>query len=322
MIDRAMSPRAVVARESELDRLRGFLAGTQSQSLVLRGEPGIGKTLLWQIAVDDATAQGVNVLVHRAAEAEAALAFTALADLVGPVLDLVDEALPAPRRRALRVALLLDEPGAEPPAPQAIGLALLDVLTALCAERDVLVAIDDLQWLDSSTARVLPLALRRMTGERLKVLATVRQAPGVRAPFEPAMLFGAERGDEMRLSALGLSELHRLLHDRLGIDLTRPQLGRVHELSGGNPLFALELGREIAESGGLHVPESLRDALDARLERLSDRATAALLAAAALARPTVQAVAHAVDAQAALDEAVASGVVVLDGDTIRFTHPL
>ena len=90
MIDRAMSPRAVVARESELDRLRGFLAGTKSQSLVLRGEPGIGKTLLWQIAVDDATAQGVKALAHRAAEAEAALAFTALADLVGPVLDQVD----------------------------------------------------------------------------------------------------------------------------------------------------------------------------------------------------------------------------------------
>ena len=289
---------------------------------MLRGEPGIGKTLLWQIAVEDATAHGTKVLVHRAAEAEAALAFTGLADLVGPVLDQVDGALPAPRRRALRVALLLDEPGDEPPAPQAIGLALLDVLTALCAEGDVLVAIDDLQWLDSSTARVLPLALRRMAGERLKVLATVRQAPGVRAPFEPAALFGAERADEVRPSALGMSELHRLLHHRLGADLTRPQLARVHELSGGNPLFALELGREIAETGGLHVPGSLRDALDARLDRVSDRTTTVLLAAAALARPTVQAVAHEAEAQAALDQAVAAGVVVLDGDAIRFTHPL
>ena len=205
MIDRAMSPRAVVARESELDHLRGFLAGTQSQSLVLRGEPGIGKTLLWQTAVEDATAHGTRVLVHRAAEAEAALAFTGLADLVGSALDHVGAALPAPRRRALRVALLLDEPGDEPPAPQAIGLALLDVLTALCAEGNVLVAIDDLQWLDSSTARVLPLALRRMAGEPLKALATVRQAPDVRAPFDLAMLFGAEREDEMRLSALGMS---------------------------------------------------------------------------------------------------------------------
>src|SRR3954469_24930068 len=99
MIDRAMTPRAVVARESELDRLRGFLAGTQSQSLVLRGEPGIGKTLRWQIAGGDAPAQGVEGPGRPAAEAEAALAFPALADLVGPVLDHVDEALPAPRRR-------------------------------------------------------------------------------------------------------------------------------------------------------------------------------------------------------------------------------
>ena len=126
----------------------------------------------------------------------------------------------------------------------------------------------------------------------------------------------------MRPSALGMSELHRLLHDRLGVDLTRPQLASVHELSGGNPLFALELGREIAESGGLHVPESLRDALDARLDRVSDRTTTVLLAAAALARPTVQAVAHEAEAQAALDQAVAAGVVALDGDAIRFTHPL
>ena len=262
------------------------------------------------------------MLVRRAAEAEAALAFTGSADLVGPVLDQVDGALPAPRRRAVRVALLLDEPGDEPPAPQAIGLALLDILTALCAAGDVLVAIDDLQWLDSSTARVLPLALRRMAGERLKVLATVRHAPGVRAPFELAALVGAERADEAWLSALNMSGLHRLLRDRLGVGLTRPQLTRVHELSGGNPLFALELRREIGESGGLHVPESLRDALDARLERASDRRTAVLLAAAAHARPTVQAVAHEAEAQAALDEAVASGVVVLDGDAIRFTHPL
>jgi len=317
-----MPPRAVVARESELDRLRGFLAGTELQSFVLRGEPGIGKTLLWQIALEDATAQGAKVLVHRAVEAEAALAFTALADLVGPVLDQVVAALPTPRRRALRVALLLDEPGDEPPAPQAIGLALLDVLTALCAEGDVLVAIDDLQWLDSSTARVLPLALRRMAGKPLKVLTTVREAPDVRAPFDLTALFGAERADDVRLTVLGMSELHGLLRDRLGASLTRPQLASVHELSGGNPLFALELGREIAESGGLHVPGSLRAALDARLERVSDRTTAVLLAAAALARPTVQAVAHDAEAQAALDQAVATGVVVLDGDAIRFTHPL
>src|SRR5919107_3687402 len=124
-----MAPRAVVARETELDRLRGFLAGGESQSLVLRGEPGIGKTVLWQTAVEQAAALGRRVLVHRAVEAEAALAFTGLADLVGPVLDEVVDGLPAPRRRALRVALLLEEPGEAPPQPQAIGLALLDVLT-------------------------------------------------------------------------------------------------------------------------------------------------------------------------------------------------
>ena len=188
-----MAARAVVARETELDHLRAFLAGGELRSLVLRGEPGIGKTILWQTAVEEARALGRRVLVHRAVEAEAALAFTGLIDLVAPILDEVADALPEPRRRALRVALLMEEPRDEPPQPQAIGLALLDVLTALCEFEDVVIALDDLQWLDSSTAAVLPLALRRVAGERLRVLATLGDASGVRAPFELSALFGENK---------------------------------------------------------------------------------------------------------------------------------
>jgi DNA-binding CsgD family transcriptional regulator len=317
-----MSPPTVVAREPELDRLREFLTGGESRALVLRGEPGIGKTLLWQAGVDDAVARGRRVLVHRAVEAEAALAYTGLSDLAGTLLEEVGDDLPAPRRRALSVALMLDDPGDAPPPAQLIGLALLDVLTALCVQGEVLVAIDDLQWLDSSTAGVLPVALRRFADARLKVLATVREAPGVHAAFELRTLFGEERAAEIRLAALDVSALHRLLADRLGLELARPELLRVHELSGGNPLFALELGREMGQSGGLRVPASLREALDARLERLPQRTAEVLLTASALARPTIDLVAPDPDAQSALDDAIAAGVVTLDGDVVRFTHPL
>jgi tetratricopeptide (TPR) repeat protein len=313
-----MAPRAVVARETELDHLRGFLAGGDAWSLVLRGEPGIGKTILWQTAVEEARALGRRVLVHRAVEAEAALAFSGLIDLVAPVLDEVADALPEPRARALRVALLLEAPRDEPPQPQAVGLALLDVLTALCESGDVVIALDDLQWLDSSTAAVLPLALRRVAGERLRVLATLRDAAGVRAPFELSAVCGEDRAVEIRLDDFSLSDLHHLLADRLEIELPRPQLARVHELSGGNPLYALELAR----AGDLRVPRSLRDALDARVAQLPEDTADVLLAAAALARPTLRAVAPGEARRRALVHALDAHVVELDGEVVRFTHPL
>jgi hypothetical protein len=312
-----MAPRAVVARETELDHLRGFLAGGDAWSLVLRGEPGIGKTILWQTAVEEARALGRRVLVHRAVEAEAALAFSGLIDLVAPVLDEVADALPEPRARALRVALLLEAPRDEPPQPQAVGLALLDVLTALCESGDVVIALDDLQWLDSSTAAVLPLALRRVAGERLRVLATLRDAAGVRAPFELSAVCGEDRAVEIRLDAFSLSDLHHLLADRLEIELPRPQLARVHELSGGNPLYALELAR----AGDLRVPRSLRDALDARVAQLPEDTADVLLAAAALARPTLRAVAPGEARRRALVHALDAHVVELDGRSCASRTP-
>ena len=108
--------------------------------------------------------------------------------------------------------------------------------------------------------------------------------------------------------------MHRLLRDRLGLELPRPQLARIHRAAGGNPYFALELARD----GGDHIPDSLREVLGQRLERLSSDVLALLLDAAALASPTVQ----LVDGHAALAVAVDEGIVRLDGDRIRFTHPL
>ena len=100
--------------------------------------------------------------------------------------------------------------------------------------------------------------------------------------------------------------------------MPRPQLARVHELSGGNPLYALEL----AHAGNLRVPPSLREALDARVARLPDDTADVLLAAAALARPTLRTVAPGEARQRALVPALDAHVVELDGEVVRFTHPL
>src|SRR3954447_13944110 len=295
-----MPSSTVAGRETELDRLRGFAAGSDLQGLVLRGDPGIGKTVLWQRGVDEAIARGSRVFVHRAVEAEAGLAFTGISDLVGPVLAEVEDDLAPPRLRALRIALLLEDPDGAPPQPEAIGLAVLDVLTLLSADARVVVAIDDLQWLDSYSSSVLPLPLRRLRGARVSLLVSIRDAPGVPPPFEPASLLGDDAVIELRVPPLGLSAMHRLLSDGVGVDLPRPDLVRIHEASGGNPLFALELAR----SGDGRLPANLREALDERLDRLPPPTAGVLLEAAALGRPTIGAVAGDTASREALKHAL------------------
>jgi hypothetical protein len=117
--------------------------------------------------------------VHRGAEAEASLSFTGLSDLLASVFADVASSLAPLRRRALEVALLLAEPAEKAPDPHAIGLALLDVLRALAERGPVVVALDDVQWLDASSAGVLQIALRRLRSEPIGVLAT-RAERGVR----------------------------------------------------------------------------------------------------------------------------------------------
>ena len=170
----------VIGRERELERLRAFVSGGFTPTaLVLDGEPGIGKTTLWEAGIAAARERGVAVRVARAGEAEAQLSFAALIDLAGG-LDLGP--LPAPQRAALEIALLRREPEGAPPQPHAIGLGLRN---ALAAAGPTLVAVDDIQWLDAP--------LRRGTG--LRGAAAARRAG--RVPARPA----ARRGDRARAGA-------------------------------------------------------------------------------------------------------------------------
>ena len=300
----------VVGREQERAVVDALLAA-RSGALLLCGEPGIGKTVLWEQGVRGAEEGGWTVLVHRSARAETAFAFAGLSDLLAPVVDEALDGLPAPRRRALEVALLLAEPhDGRAPDVRAIGLALLDVLRALAARGPVLLALDDVQWLDVSSAAVMSVALRRLGDEPVAVLGTMRTEAGA---VVPEALAGMPL-ERLTLEPLDLAAVHRLLRDRLGLELPRPQLARIHRAAGGNPYFGLELARD----GGEHVPDSLHEVLGHRLDRLPPDVLALLLDAAALATPTVQ----LVDGHAALAVAVDEGIVRLDGDQIRFAHPL
>jgi ATP/maltotriose-dependent transcriptional regulator MalT len=325
----------LVGRDQERRALEAFLdeVTTGAAALVLAGEAGIGKTVLWELGVESAAQRFGRVLTCRGVAAEMSLSFAGLSELLAPVLEQTLGCLVAPRRRALEIALLLVDPGETPPDAHVIGLAVLDVLHALAEQGPVVIAIDDLQWLDAASAGVLQLALRRLRGEPVGVLATVRESPDASVTIELERCFAEDRLRRLTVGPLDLAALYHLLRQRLQLDLSRPELVRLHETTAGNPMFALELGRELMRVGSqrhpgqpLPVPGGLGRLLGARLDRLAVETRGVLLIVALSARPTTELVvaAHG-DARAAsvaLDEAVTAGIVVVDDGRVRFTHPL
>ena len=327
----------VIGREDDLAAIAAFLERVRSgpQALVLSGEPGIGKTVLWESGVALAAQRGDRVLSYRGAAAEAPLSFAALSELLEVVFDDVFPSLVAPRQRALAVALLVADPGEVRPDAHAIGLAVLDALRLLAEAGPVVVALDDAQWLDPASAGVLEVAFRRLRDEPVGLIATFRTGSGTEtvAPFVLEHVLPGERLEHRVVGPLSSRGVHRLLSDRLGLELTRPELARLRELTSGNPFFALELGRELLHTGIRptagrvpRVPKSLRDLLGGRLTRLPSDAIDVLVPVAALARPTVELVATACGDRervlAALEVALREGVIELDDARLRFAHPL
>jgi DNA-binding CsgD family transcriptional regulator len=328
-----MEAAGLVGRAGELDSIDRLLGQAHEgwRALVLEGEPGIGKTTVWRAGLERAAERGMTVLACRPVEAEAKLAFASLADLVAPVVDATLPALPEPQRLALEVALLRTTPTGARVDGRAVGTAAHSLLRAVSAEAPVLVAIDDLQWLDKASASALVFALRRVDQSPIRLLAAVRvDASGhpVSAELERAAPESVER---LRLEPLSLSALHHIIQTQLGQALPRPSLQRVARTSRGNPLFALELARALVESNArpvsgapLPVPETLATLLAERVRRLSAPVREVLLAASALSTPEAALVRAALgrdvdDELAAIERADAARV--RDG-RIQFSHPL
>ena len=325
----------VVGRKEELELLREFLADTVAAplALLLEGEPGIGKTTLWTAAVESARERSYRVLACRAAGAEAQLSFAALGDLLADVLEETLPELPTPQRHALEVALLLEEARGPPPDQRAIALAFLGVLRLLARIGPVLVAVDDAQWLDTPTAAVLEFALRRLESEPIALLAAVRREEGRVALLELERAVPEGRLRRLAVAPVSVGALQRLLRLRLGAALSRPTLLRVHEASGGNPFYALELARALERQGSeleagrpLPIPDDLHDIVRVRLAELPEQVQDMLLAVAALASPTVPLVRATTGSRGrpapGLEAAEAAGVIELKGERIRFSHPL
>ena len=203
----------------------------------------------------EAREQGFAVFSCRPAGAEAAFSFAALADLLSPVLPEGLARLPLPQRRALSAALLLEEVEGSAPDERAIAFAVFQLL----GEHEggpLLVAVDDVQWLDAASASVLAFALRRLAAAPVAILVARRGSGEEAAPLGLGRAFPDERLRRLRLGPLSVGATHRLLRERLGVSFPRPTLLHLHETSGGNPFYALELGRALKQSGGPRAPVS------------------------------------------------------------------
>jgi DNA-binding CsgD family transcriptional regulator len=313
-----------VGRESELATIRQFVEADASRGVfVLAGPAGIGKTTLWEAGLDIARERGRRVLSARASDAETQLPFSALIDLCDDVPTEVLQELASPQRSALEVALLRAAPVDEAPSVHAIALGFRNVLRALSAQTPILIAIDDVQWLDSSSLDVLTFLARRLEDEPVAFLLTRRaeRPTAVERALERSGLQSLEVGP------LRLGSIRRLLIERLGLSVSRHILRRIVDVTLANPLFVLELGRELLATGvpatadELPVPSGIEDLLGMRVGSLSGPLRL-LLVALALSADLRVAELTAVGGQDAVDEAVDRGLVHVDGDRVRAVHPL
>ena len=330
----------MLARDSELASIDAWLAEVRGAVaptlLVIAGEPGIGKTTLWAEAARRAAAAGYQVLSSRPVPSDAGLPHVAVADLLRPVPDDVLGMLPAPQRRALEVALLRAEPNEGDLDPRAVGTGLAGLLGQLATDRPLVLAVDDAQWLDQASARVLAFALRRIDGSPVAVLAAVRTPePGRHGQFahgqlahgQFAAIESAVTGTRLAVGPLSVAAMHQMFRQVLDGSFPRPLLVNIHRAAGGNPFYALEIAREIRRVGSppagqpLPVPGDDRELAMLRLRRLP-RATRDVLAQLAATPSAAVADQGPIDLNALAPAERAGIAVVRPGGRIEFTHPL
>jgi DNA-binding CsgD family transcriptional regulator len=328
-----MKAAAVIGQELELTVLNEFLTSQERlpAGLVFVGEAGIGKTTLWRHGLAAAAAAGYQIMATQATASEFELGFAVLAALLQEsAAELLPE-LPLLQRRALEVAVLLAEPGPDPPQPRAISVALLAVLRLAARDRPLLIAVDDDQWIDTASSAVLEFAIRRLRGEPIGFLFTRRSDRDDEPPVGIERAFSPERLTRMRVGPLSLSALHELLRSRLTATFAPPTLRRLADTSAGNPFFALELARAVISHRGaleidepLPLPRTLTTVLANRLQNLPQATLDALLVASLGSNPSVALIARTLpgDGWQRLRPAVEADVVQLDGERIHFVHPL
>src|SRR5512132_1603297 len=295
--------RARFGRQAELARISSFLDAvpTGPEALILGGEAGIGKSALWLDTLAQARALSYRALSSRPTESEARLSFAALGDLLEGVVDEALDDLPPPQRAALEVALLRAEAAASPPDRRTLSSAFHGALMALAAARPLVLAIDDAQWLDVPSARVLEFAIRRLHDVPIGILITARAGELDPIPLGLDRALPGERIHRLLVGPITQEATRDLLNAELSTRLPRSVLLQIHATAAGNPFLALELGRAIlrrgidrGSGGSLPVPATLIDLVADRLSGLSDPTRHVLLLTAAAAQPTASLVTQAI----------------------------
>jgi DNA-binding NarL/FixJ family response regulator len=318
-----------VGRNAELGAAATFLAAVADgpAGLLVEGEAGIGKTTVWRAVARAATSAGYLVLSATAVDDEADLPFVALRDLLEVVASEVTAALPAVQRTALDAALLRS---AQPPAAaeqHAVSAAVLGLVRALAADRPLVVAVDDVPWLDRPSERVLRYVVRRLGGVPVGVLAARRPS----AEDDLPLGLDALSAQQLVLGPLEPDALHTVLAAQPGPPLPMRVIRRIHRLCEGNPFHATEIARVVRTQGqsALHggelpLPSRIVATTAQRLARLQPAAREVLAVVAEAVPATVdQVIAVLGDTSAAgLAEAVADGLLAIDGPKVRFVHPL
>ena len=318
----------LVGREEEQRSLVELVAvarhGTAG-SLVLRGEPGVGKSTLLEAAVRSVQDDGATLLLRaQGLQAEAPLAFAALHRVLRPLMRLRDE-LPAPQARAMRLAFgEEDGPGVE---PFLVGIATLSLLTAAAEEQLVVVVVDDAHWLDQASSDALLFCARRLGADRVAMVFAARE------PAEPR--FDAEGLDEIVVTGLGPDDARALLARHTGGVPATDVTERLLDATGGNPLALVELSAELSadqRSGAAPLPqrlpltEQLERTFLERSRRLPPDVQDYLLLVAADqtgALPVLRDAASDVGlGEESAAQARASGLISLDDGTVTLRHPL
>ncbi|MDT5005002.1 MAG: hypothetical protein QOJ24_2178 [Mycobacterium sp.] len=321
---------AVVTDQHQL-AIADFLtsAAANPSGLVLEGEAGIGKTTLWLTAVEQARERGFRVLSAQPAEAESVQAYAALADLLDGVEPAAWADLPEPQRLAIDQVLMRTDSGTPATDQRAVSAAFLSVINRLADGSPVLLAIDDLQWLDPSTVRVVEFAVRRLTGP-VGILGAERTDPASGTTVSWLRLARPDAMRRIQVPPMTLGGLHAALSERLGRTFPRPTMTRIQEISGGNPFYAIELARTLQDDGTLSeaaLPGTLTELVHAQIRSHGTDVQEVLLAVACAAAPTVELVAGATgrnanDMAALLGPAEADGIIAIVGHRLRFAHPL
>ncbi len=326
-----MSSAEPLGRNNELAAVERLFTRTPEGPgiLLLEGSAGIGKTTVWLRGLELARERGFRVLSCRPSPAETPLAFSALGDLLGELGEEVLQQLPSPQRRALEIGLLLREAEGGAPDQRAVSLATLTLLRTAAETSPLLIAIDDVQWLDTSSARVLTFVFRRIEPDHCRVLLArrIEQESGPDLPLDLELAPQSPGSFErLTIGPLSLGALQNLIRTRLSARLPRHVIVSICTAAGGNPFYALELARAqlkrtaLEPGKPLRVPESLGGLIEERLEALEPATRKALLISATLSQPTVAVLGDADGAS--LAEAVEAGIVEIEHGSIRFTHPL